>query len=115
MAGKAATWLKQFHSRRPVLANTLTFGFLYAAGDLSQQTITRRAQYDVGNMARVSVAGGGFGGPFYVYWYRFLDRRLSGPGVKILCQKLVVDQAVAGVLGTIVFFTGEVTKVTQGR
>ena len=86
--------------------NTATFSLLYAAGDISQQTMRQTEKYDFTNTMRVSAAGGGFGGPFYYYWYKFLDGCLPGITAKTIVKKIVCDQAVAGILGTFVFYTG---------
>ena len=46
--------------------NTTSFCLLYAAGDISQQTIIRKPKYDFENTARVSVAGGAFWRTFLI-------------------------------------------------
>ena len=84
---------------------------LYAAGDISQQTIRQTDNYDFTNTARVTAAGGGFGGPFYYYWYKFLDSCLPGTTPKTIVKKVLFDQAVAGIFGTFMFYTGTNTDV----
>ena len=98
--------VRDVHSRKPVLVNTATFCLLYAAGDISQQTLRQTDNYDFANTARVTVAGGGFGGPFYHYWYKFLDSCLPGTTPKTIVKKVLFDQAVAGIFGTFMFYAG---------
>ena len=99
-------YMKDVHSRKPILVNTAMFCLLYAAGDISQQTIRQMDNYDFANTASVAAAGGGFGGPFYYYWYKFLDSCLPGTTPRIIAKKVLLDQAVAGIFRTFVFYTG---------
>lgn len=103
---KFVSYLRDLHARRPVIINTAAFSLLYAAGDVSQQTITQKPKYDLENTARIAAVGGGFGGPFYYYWYRYLDRRIPATTAKAIIKKLACDQAVAGICGTFIFYTG---------
>ena len=106
---KILLFIKQLHARRPIVMNTTTFCLLYAVGDISQQTITRKPKYDFENTARVSAARGFFGGPFYYYWYKVLDGRFPGTNGRTILKKLACDQAVAGIFGTFMFYTGSIS------
>jgi hypothetical protein len=53
----------------------------------------------------MATVGATFFGPFYFVWYRALDRILPGTAVRTIVRKVVADQAVAGIIGLIAFFT----------
>lgn len=93
------------YTRRPVMFNMCMYGTLYAAGDVSQQTIMRRPQYNWQNTGNLATVGAGFFGPFYFYWYKFLDAMLPGKLVTTIVKKVLIDQAIAGVIGLSAFFT----------
>ena len=98
--------LSRLYSRYPVAGNVLVYGGLYSAGDVSQQTLLREPKYDWANASRVGLVGATVFGPFYHFWYRYLDRLLPGKAKFTIVKKLTVDQGVAGILGVFIFYTG---------
>ena len=98
--------LRALYSRHPLVCNMGIYGSLYSLGDVSQQTICGKSHIDYLSASRVGAVGAGIFGPFYLFWYRALDKRLPGTAAKIILRKVIVDQSIAGAVGTFVFFTG---------
>ncbi|KAK7495838.1 hypothetical protein BaRGS_00012828 [Batillaria attramentaria] len=77
---------------------------LLSLGDFIIQNIERRyvkktqgrtVNYNYERTGRMFVIGVILG-PFNHFWYRFLDRAVTGKGVKMVAKKVAADQAVAG-------------------
>lgn len=98
--------VRGLYVKYPLLGNVIVYGGLYSAGDLSQQTITNRPTYDFDSTKRVGGLGAGVFGPFYLFWYRSLDKFIPGAAAKAVVKKVVTDQAFAGPVGLFLFFTG---------
>ena len=45
--------------------------------------------------------------PLYVTWYNALEKFIPGTATKTVIKKILVDQFVAGALGTCLFFVGK--------
>ena len=86
---------------------------LYGAGDISQQTIRGREEYDWRSCARIAFVGATFFAPFNFFWYKMLDRHLPGTRVKTVLRKILLDQLIAGSVGITVFFTCKHDGATQ--
>ena len=96
------------YRRHPMISNMGLYGSLYFLGDLSQQTICG-CPPDLQSATRVAAVGAGIFGPFYTYWYKFLDSRLPGAAVRTVAKKVVIDQMVAGLAGVYLFYVGRCT------
>lgn len=81
-------------------------GFLYGAGDISQQLVTqaRRTLREPSNQRKwdfsvdwpgvgtVTLVGCAIFGPINHYWYTFLDKLIVGTSFKNVVKKVLVDQ-----------------------
>ena len=99
------------YSRRPVACNMAMYGVLYSSAEISQQTIRKKRKYDWDSAGRMATMGATFYGPFYYYWYRFLDAMLPGRRYITILKKVALDQSVAGVIGLSVFFTCKLVTI----
>nr|CAH7712927.1 unnamed protein product [Callosobruchus chinensis]CAH7714955.1 unnamed protein product [Callosobruchus chinensis] len=91
-------FLRKSLEKHPLIANSIIYGTLCTAAELSQQTLTKKVisevprpiEYDI--VGRYSIYGTFVGGPVLSVWYRFLDKICPGTAPKILVKKLLVDQ-----------------------
>ena len=94
------------YRRHPVICNVGLYGSLYFLGDLSQQTICRCPERNFQSARQVACVGAGVFGPFYYYWYRYLDGKVPGNAAKAVVKKMVLDQMVAGAGCVYIFYVG---------
>ena len=95
------------YRRHPVICNVGLYGSLYFLGDLSQQTICRCPERNFQSARQVACVGAGVFGPFYYYWYRYLDGKVPGNAAKAVVKKMVLDQMVAGAGCVYIFYVGK--------
>jgi len=82
-------------------------GFLYGAGDVSQQLVTQARRtlrepkeerrwddltVDWPGVGTVTLVGCAIFGPINHYWYTFLDKLIVGTSLKNVVKKVIVDQ-----------------------
>jgi len=81
-------------------------GFLYGAGDVSQQLVTQARRtlceppdqrkwdffVDWPGVGTVTLVGCAIFGPINHYWYTFLDKFIVGTSLKSVVKKVIVDQ-----------------------
>jgi len=94
-------------------------GFLYGAGDVSQQLVTQARRtlrepkeerrwddltVDWPGVGTVTLVGCAIFGPINHYWYTFLDKLIVGTSLKNVVKKVIVDQLSLPIPIT-VFFT----------
>ena len=91
--------------RHPLIRNIYTVGTIYAAADVTQQMIRKKAPYDVTSTMRMVAFGAGFLAPFYLVWFGFLDRLMVGTKLTTIVKKLIVDQTVGGTTCIIAFYS----------
>ena len=111
----ALSMLRRMYTSRPVLANMAIYGSLYFAGDLSRQTIMADSKlYDLTSSSKMAMFGGGVVAPMVFHVYRILDRKLPGTTLKVICKKVLFDQGVMGLVGTVLFYTGKTSGGFRG-
>merc|ERR1719450_1842264 len=87
---------------RAMVGNSLVFGSLSGAAELSQQGILGRLghedeqQKDInwGAVGRYVFVGSFVFSPVLTVWYRWLDGRMPGTGAKMVAKKVAVDALV---------------------
>jgi len=93
-------------------------GFLYGAGDVSQQLVTQARRtlrepveerkwdlsVDWPGVGTVTLVGCAIFGPINHYWYTFLDKLIVGTSFKNVVKKVIVDQ-LSLPIPIMVFFT----------
>lgn len=103
--GRNIGFRKLYHSVSPP-KDIVYIGFLYGAGDVTQQllTQTRRTMVlppaerkwdlhvDWKGVATVTLLGASIFGPFNHYWYTFLDRFIKGRNTGNVLKKVLLDQ-----------------------
>ncbi|XP_014677709.1 PREDICTED: mpv17-like protein 2 [Priapulus caudatus] len=98
----------------PIVANSVTYGGLYMASDLTQQTLRHyyvtgrgdehRLQVDWRSVGNFGATGTFLLGPIVFLWYRMLDHWMPGKALRILIPKVVVDQGVLAPCTLALFF-----------
>ena len=99
--------VRRLYRRYPVLGNVLVYGTLYTAGDISQQTIAGRTQYDLDSAKRMGTVGATIFGPLGTFWYPFLEKFLPGTSKKVIVKKILADQGIMTPLCVTIFYVGE--------
>lgn len=98
------TTVQALFTRHLFVTNVVSCGGLLALGDSIIQNTERRyikitedrtVGYNFHRTGRMFVIGLALG-PFNHFWYRFLDRVVTGSGAKMVAKKVAADQAVAG-------------------
>lgn len=88
---------------RAMATNSLVFGSLSGAAELSQQGLLRRLAatedekqkaINWGAVGRYVFVGGFVFSPVLTVWYRWLDGRMIGTGAKMVAKKVAVDALV---------------------
>jgi len=106
----------------PLVANSLIYGGLYCTAEFSQQTVLKKVlrkpevpepPYDTDTLKRYGVIGTFAISPTLYYWYKWLDKKLSGTSVKIVVRKCLMDQFLMTPNILIMFFVG--MSLMEGR
>ncbi len=101
---------KRFATKHPVITNGITYGTIYTAAELTQQTIIGVDKYDWARASRFTVVGTGFFGPIGYYWYKWLDGVLPGVAKGVLVRKVIIDQFVCSAGFIVIFFVGKLNS-----
>lgn len=97
---------KRFLSKRLLLVNVGTCCTLYTVGDVIQQHIEGKDNFDWARAGRMATLGLCMG-PLNHFWYLQLDRFLPGATGKIVLKKVFADQLVMAPICCSVFYIGE--------
>ncbi|KAF7436613.1 Protein required for ethanol metabolism [Pleurotus ostreatus] len=114
-----ASLLRAYNSaliRRPMLAQCLTGGILFGAGDfIAQQAVERRglSDHDLSRTARLTFYGGCLFGPTLTKWYQFLGRIQFASPTKAVIYRVWLDQALL-TPASIPFFFGAMS-ILEGK
>jgi len=103
--GKTWEIYNNFLQKQPTLTKATLTALLYGAGDLISQCLEKRIQniqdqhsfqkkthFDLQRTVSMFSFGFMFAGPFFHYWYTFLDSKLPGINLKTLGKKICLDQ-----------------------
>jgi hypothetical protein len=96
--------------RHSFIGSVVVYGFLYGGGDLTRQTIQRSPNVDLMNATRMATVGSLILAPAYYNWYKVLDRYLVGTSAQTIVKKVIIDQAIAGSCGIVLFYTGKLLQ-----
>ncbi|XP_047338005.1 PXMP2/4 family protein 4-like [Impatiens glandulifera] len=97
-------WYLGMINARPVLTKSVTSCLIYAAADLSSQTICETS-YDFSRTLRMGMYGLFISGSTLHYWYNFMSRILPKRNTMASLKKMFLGQAVYGPIMTAVFFS----------
>ncbi|XP_013421365.1 mpv17-like protein [Lingula anatina] len=103
---RSLKFIQQCYVKHPLISNMATVSFLYASGDISQQTIKGVDKYNWANTGRITLLTGSLFGPFYTAWYPFLERVFPGRSARAVLKKIACDQGIAGGILLMVFYVG---------
>ena len=102
---------KRFASKHPVITNGVTYGTIYTAAELTQQTIIGVEKYDLVRASRFTIVGTGFFGPIGYYWYKWLDGFLPGVSKGIIVKKIFLDQFICSSGFIAIFYVGKLIYI----
>uniref|UniRef100_A0A1E1W5Z0 Mpv17-like protein n=2 Tax=Pectinophora gossypiella TaxID=13191 RepID=A0A1E1W5Z0_PECGO len=90
-------WCKHSLKTRPALSNTVVYASFYTAAELSQQAFNKyytpeKPEMNYAAAARIVTVGSCVYAPTLTYWYRLLDRKFTGTGLKAVATKVCSDQ-----------------------
>ncbi|GAB4853447.1 hypothetical protein Ancab_017637 [Ancistrocladus abbreviatus] len=108
-------WYLGMVKTRPILTKSITSSLIYAAADLSSQTLILPSSepYDFLRASRVAGYGLLILGPSLHHWFTFVSKILPGRDVLTTVKKMVLGQTVYGPFMTCVFFS--VNAALQGE
>ncbi|KAB0796247.1 hypothetical protein PPYR_10308 [Photinus pyralis] len=104
---------------RPILTNAVVYGTLYVGAEFSQQVLSRKVlsekkeALDVGALKRYTLYGTFIQGPLLTVWYKWLDAKYIGTGLKIVGKKLLLDQFLLTPQIVWIFFTA--MSIMEGK
>ncbi|XP_017780921.1 PREDICTED: mpv17-like protein [Nicrophorus vespilloides] len=107
---KFAAFVKNAFTKHPVIANSVIYGTLYLGAEMSQQVMTKKVltdkpePMDMPTLARYGFYGTIIQGPLLTFWYKWLDAKFVGTGLKLVAKKLMVDQFVSVPPLLLIFF-----------
>lgn len=83
--------------KRPLLTNYVVYVSFYTAAEFTQQTVNKyylpsKPDYNFASGARVVLTGSTLYAPTLYVWYKFLDRKFVGTGMKTVLTKVLSDQ-----------------------
>lgn len=104
------TSIKNAFGKHLLFTNTWTSGALMVAGDLIEQEIEYRRKliperYDLWRVGRMFITGLAFG-PLHHYFYMWLHKALPQRTLKVISQKIFLDQIIMSPLIIAVFIYG---------
>lgn len=98
--------LRGAFSKYLIITNSLSGAFLDGLADCAEQHLEGVRPHNWGRTARMAIIGLTLG-PVDHHWYRQLDRRLPGRGVRAVTAKVLVDMTILGPFEIVVFYLGE--------
>ncbi|CAL1398978.1 unnamed protein product [Linum trigynum] len=101
------SWYLDMVKSRPILTKSVTASFVYAAADLSSQTLSKTSSesYDLVRTSRMAGYGLLILGPSLHFWFNFVSRMFPKRDVMATLKKMAMGQAIYGPIMTVVFFT----------
>ncbi|XP_047315442.1 PXMP2/4 family protein 4-like [Impatiens glandulifera] len=109
------SWYLGMVKTRPVLTKSVTSALIYAAADLTSQTLISTETYDVVRTLRMGVYGLLILGPTLHYWFNFMSRILPKRDMITTFKKMFLGQAVYGPCMTVVFFSTNAALQGESR
>ncbi|XP_052192722.1 uncharacterized protein LOC127801537 isoform X2 [Diospyros lotus] len=101
------SWYLGMVKSHPILTKSVTCAFIYAAADLSAQTIVESSSvsYDFVRTLRMAGYGMLILGPSLHFWFNFVSKVLPKRDLFTTLKKIVMGQTLYGPVMTVVFFT----------
>ncbi|XP_074269477.1 protein SYM1-like [Silene latifolia] len=100
-------WYLGLIKSRPLLTKSLTSSLIYAAADVTSQTIALPSSESYDFIRTLRMAGYGLvgSGPTLHYWFNFMSKVLPGRDVLATAKKMILGQVVYGPVMIVVFFS----------
>jgi hypothetical protein len=121
---------KRIFKRHPLASSCVVYGGLYAAAEITQQTMNQvfksrtnsiavkavccdsaggggvldKFKYDIDSVQRYLFIGTCVYSPVFYAWYKWLDSRFRGKAVKVVVTKILLDQFLLGPPSLACFF-----------
>ncbi|KAI3445903.1 hypothetical protein Pfo_002568 [Paulownia fortunei] len=108
-------WYLSMLKTRPIATKCITASLIYAAADISSQTIVMETmeQYDLMRTLRMAGYGMLILGPSVHYWYNFMSRVFPKRDLLSTFKKMALGQTVYGPAMTVIFLS--VNAALQGE
>ena len=111
---------KTLHKNNPTLYNSVMYGGLYTAAEISQQAFykykasmasaavstTATPVLDIASIGRYAMMGTAMMGPLFSKWYAWIDRAFPSKAKKVVFKKTLIDQFLFTPVCVAVFYIG---------
>jgi len=111
---------KTLHKNNPTLYNSVMYGGLYTAAEISQQAFYKYKAsmasaavstsatpvLDIASIGRYAMMGTAMMGPLFSKWYAWIDRAFPSKAKKVVFKKTLIDQFLFTPVCVAVFYIG---------